>query len=462
MNAMEDGIHKRLSQPSPQVRGLCGLVIGMGESGTAAASLLLREGAAVWVYDADAQKEAALRAKWEPRGVRVTTGDLQPMDGFDFCVVSPGVPPFGSFFTWLRQSDVPLLGEMELACRFLQRPILAVTGTNGKTTVVNMLNHILYETGWQPTLAGNVGHPVAHVAMEEPRESNRPLVLEVSSYQCETFNEFKADIAVITNLAPDHLDRYLNTEQYYQSKFRIAINQTSENILFMGSGVEGDCPGWIQSSKRSFAMNPLESNGIFYANGTVIRRDDSTEESLSWPSWEAQLPQYVMNALAAVGAATSYGLHLADALAALDSFVPLAHRLEYVDEVRGIRCYNDSKATNVHALEAALTSLPAPILLIAGGRSKGDPLDSINPLIREKVKAVYLIGEARDEFRQAWDALSTVYVEETLEEAVRHALAGGEAGDRLLLSPACASWDMFSNYKERGEVFKSAVREMKV
>lgn len=461
MNAMENDVSNWLSGPHPRVSGLCALVIGMGESGSAAVNLLLHEGAAVWAYDADPKKEQSLRDTWEPRGVRVCTGVLEPVKGIDFCVISPGVPPFGPFFDWLKQTDTPVLGEMELACRFLSRPVIAVTGTNGKTTVVNMIAHILRVCGKNPSLAGNVGFPVARVALEDERTSNRPLVLEVSSYQCETFNEFKADVAVITNLAPDHLDRYPSVQEYYTAKFRIAINQTSKDVLWMGSRVEGDCPDWVQSKKKSFSIQTLEPSGIFYLGGTAIVRDDSADERVSWPSFQTKLPQYVLNALVSVGAVHSIGIPVTEALNALESFVPLPHRLEYVDAVNGIECYNDSKATNVHALEAALRSIPAPILLVAGGRAKGDSLAPLDQLIREKVRTIYLIGEAKEEFAAVWKPITEVKLEETLENAVAHALQDGNPGDHLLLSPACASWDMFANYKERGDCFKKAVRECK-
>ena len=461
MNATDNEMTNRLSGSFPRVAGLRALIIGMGESGIAAANLLLHEGAKVLVYDADSKKEKSLRKTWEPRGVTVLSGVIEPMQGFDFCVISPGVPPFGPFFTWLVQAGIPLLGEMELACRFIRRPIIAVTGTNGKTTVVNMIAHILRACGQNPSLAGNVGFPVARIALEEERQSNRPLVLEVSSFQCETFSEFKANITVITNLAPDHLDRYPSAQKYYATKFKIAMNQTSNDVLWMGSRVEGDCPDWVLSTKKSFSIESIEPSGIFYENGTVIVRDDSKDERVLWPSFQTKLPQYIQNALVSTGAVSSMGISVTEALQSLESFIPLPHRLEYVDEVNGIKCYNDSKATNVHALEAALCSIPAPILLVAGGRAKGDSLAPLDPLIREKVRMIYLIGEAKEEFAKTWRPITTVVLEETLEDAVTHALQSGKPGDNLLLSPACASWDMFANYKERGECFRKTVQQCK-
>lgn len=450
-----------LKGPMPRVAGLTALIVGMGDSGVAAANLLLKEGSRVWIYDADSKKEQALREAWEPRGVRVLCGDLQPVLGIDFCVVSPGVPPFGPLFTWLQQTQIPLLGEMELASRFLRRPILAVTGTNGKTTVTHMIDHILHTCGYNSLMAGNVGYPIAQLASEGERVSRDPVTLEVSSFQCETFEEFKADVAVITNLAPDHLERYNSLQHYYETKFLIAINQTADEALWMGPRVEGDCPEWVRSKRRSFDIHVLGPEGIFYVDGTVILRDGSREERRPCPSFDVSPSQHVLNGLAAAGAACSFGVPMPEALHALESFQPLPHRLEFVTEMNGVKCYNDSKATNVHALEAALRSLPGPIRLIAGGRAKGDPLEPMIPLLQEKVRAVYLIGEAAQEFAAAWQKAIEVHLDGHLVAAVEHALRNCQPGEILLLSPACASWDQFTNYKERGNLFKKTVMEFK-
>jgi len=454
-------VRQRLAPPRPQLAGLRVLVAGMGESGQGAADLLFREGAEVTAHDSDAQKAEALRTEWEARGVRMLTGRLEPMERLDFCVVSPGVPPFGPFFTWLRQARIPLLGELELACRFLERPILAVTGTNGKTTVTHMIQHILNRCGIPAEAVGNVGYPVSRVAAEGRRTGEVPLVMEVSSYQCETMEYFHPVVAVVTNLAPDHLDRYNSIREYYEVKFRMCIHQAPGEALWLGPMVEGNCPRWVRSKRMSFAVDSLGSQGLFYRNGTVVYRDGSREESHAWPSFAKYPAQQGINALAAAGASVSYGIPLAEALQAIESFTALPHRLEFVKEVKGIRCYNDSKAINVHAVEAALQSLPGPIRLIAGGQAKGDSLDPLTPLIREKVRAVYLIGEAAETFAEAWQPLTEIHLEATLEAAVDHALREGKAGEVLLLSPACASWDMFKNYAERGDRFKRAVEEWK-
>ncbi len=450
-------IRQHLTSHPPRVQGLCGLVIGMGESGQATARLLLHENANVWAYDSDPKKLEV----WKSQGLRIFTGELTPQAGIDFCVISPGVPPFGAFFDWLHRENIPLLGEMELAYRFLQRPIVAITGTNGKTTVTGMIAHILQQCGYAAQEVGNVGFPVAQAALENTRNSQDPLVMEVSSFQCETFDQFHARVAVITNLAPDHLDRYSSEKEYYETKFKIVKKQAPNEALWLGPRVEDECPAWVPSRKRTFAIGELGSDGLFFIDGTVIHRDGLTEERRSQPSLDKIPSQQVLNALAAVGAAISYGVPLTEALHALESFQPLPHRLEFVAEVNGVRCYNDSKATNVHAVQAALTSLPGPIRLIAGGRPKGDSLQPIESLIREKVCAIYLIGEAAQEFAREWSPITEVHLEKNLEAAVDHGLRDGHPGEILLLSPACSSWDMFPNYKERGNLFKRTVKEWK-
>lgn len=461
MAGIERAIHKRLAGPQPDLRGLRALVVGLGKSGSASVELLLREGASVVAYDADRSKETELTNAWQPRGVKLRFGELRPVEGIDFCVVSPGVPPFGAFFDWLRETDVPLLGELEFGCRFIQRPIIAVTGTNGKTTVVNMIAHILKTGGYNATATGNVGYPVAALAVEEARTGSDPLAMEISSYQCETMETFRPAVAVITNLAPDHLDRYPSIQAYYETKFRIGKNQAPNEALWMGPRVEGHCPAWIPSKRRTFDLGPASGDGLFYHDGMVIERDGSRDERRVWRAFKSYPPQMALNALAAVGATVSFGVRTAEALHALESFQPLPHRLEFAGEAKGLRCYNDSKATNVHALEAALNSLSGPIRLIAGGQAKGDSLEPVEALIREKVTAIYLIGEAAETLARAWRPLTEIHMEASIEDAVTHALRDGNLGEILLLSPACASWDQFADYAERGDRFKRAVKEFR-
>ncbi|MBI1387867.1 MAG: UDP-N-acetylmuramoyl-L-alanine--D-glutamate ligase [bacterium] len=456
---MKNEAKELLSGPLPQATGLCALVAGMGLSGQSASRLILHEGGQVIAYESDAAKAEALRREWTPRGVKVLTGELKCVDGIDYCVLSPGFPPNAPLIEMLRRAGVYITGEVEFGCRFLQRPLIAITGTDGKTTVTHLTAHVLKYCGFDALMGGNVGLPVCDAAVSQPRISRRPMVIEVSSYQCETFEEFHARVGVITNLAPDHLSRYDSVETYYKTKFNIVKNQTPMEALWMGPGVEGYCPEWVSSRKRTFAIDAAGPDGLYFLDGTLRLRDGATEECAPAPELNSWTSVMRLNALASMGAAVSYGAPLRKAVEALASFSPLPHRQQFAGVVKGVRCYNDSKATSVHAVQAALEALPGPIRLIAGGQAKGDDLASLNDLLKTKARCAYLIGRDAALLEDAWSAAVEIKRCQTLEDAVKQALDDAEAGETLLLSPACASWDMFSSYEERGERFMKAVKE---
>lgn len=461
VTVMTESAAKRLAGPNPRLEGLTGLVIGMGVSGAAAAELLFAKGAAVIACERDPKRIADLRGLWGAERARWLTGELdalEPPADADFCVISPGVDPTGPFFGKLRARGVPVTGELELACRFVRRPILAVTGTNGKTTVVNMAAHILKSLGRAAGLVGNVGTAVSQFVLESPCAGDEPVVMEISSYQCETMEEFKPAAGAVTNLAPDHLDRYPSVEAYYKVKFEMARRLASNEALWMGPGVEVFCPDWIEARRRNFALDEPGADGMGFRGENVVLRERGGDKCVPCPALSSALPQHRLNVLAAVGGCVSLGAPPEEALAAAMTFPPLPHRLEWIREFNGVNCYNDSKATNIHAMEAALRSLPAPIRLIAGGRPKGESLGPVRALVRDKVAGAYLIGEAAETFEAAWRDLTWTRVFPSLEEAARHALGDARPGETVLLSPGCASWDMFRNYAERGERFAETVR----
>ncbi len=455
MNAAPQGYHL----PEPQLQDKRVLVIGLGISGQAAVNLLVHKGAYVYAHDQNRAKEQDVASLWDADHVEFYPENHLP-EHTDFCVVSPGVPTIHPLLRACKRQRIPVTGELELAARFIHRPIIAVTGTNGKTTVVHMIHHILTNRGYSSDLVGNVGTAVSDLVLQKNCEGNNPVVMEVSSYQCETLECFHPAVAVITNLAPDHLGRYASEHDYYKTKFELVRNQYADEALWTGPGVEGNIPGWVQSSVRNFALHDRRVEGLYCVEGNFVMRDGE-DELLHPGSLSKALPQKQLNILAAVGACTGIGIPLAEAASAIESFQDLPHRLEFVAEAGGIRCYNDSKATNIHALQAALQSVPAPIRLIAGGRGKGESLQPVRSLIADKVTAAYLIGESADLFEQSWKEITLLHREKTLENAVHHALRDGQPGDSLLLSPACASWDMFQNYAERGERFRQAVKEYK-
>jgi UDP-N-acetylmuramoylalanine--D-glutamate ligase len=444
--------------PQPDLQGKRVLVVGMGISGQAAVNLLLRKGAVVYAYDQNPQKKEEVEKLWIGQSVEFCCGTSN-METIDLCVISPGVPPNVFVVETCRANGVPITGELELATRFISRPVIAVTGTNGKTTVVNMIHHILTRCGYASDLVGNVGTAVSDLILQNKCDGDDPVVMEVSSFQCETIEQFHPVITVITNLAPDHLDRYNTVDEYYAAKFLLTKNQNANEALWISSGVEGNIPGWKKSCVKRFALSEHTVEGLYCVEGSYVMWDGDKCIRHPGSSLSDDLPQKQLNSLAAVGACMSFGVPLDSAVNALHSFNDLPHRLEFVKEVKGIRCYNDSKATNIHAMHAALNSVPSPIRLIAGGRGKGEPLDPVKELIAEKVVAAYLIGEYADLFANAWKDITEIHRESSIEDCVNHALNDGQAGDTLLLSPACASWDMFKNYADRGDRFRQAVKE---
>jgi UDP-N-acetylmuramoylalanine--D-glutamate ligase len=456
-----DGVRLRLehSFDHHELRGSTVEVIGMARSGEAAVDLLLQQGANVIAAEQDETKRLALETRFTGKPVRFVFGPHEPMEGIDLIVVSPGVPCTGPFFEWVEAAEIPVLGELELAGRFCERPLVAVTGTNGKTTVTGMIGHILARCGLSGDTVGNIGFPLARLVVEGRARGNDPLAVEVSSFQLETIVHFRPHVSIITNLAPDHLDRYQSVGDYYEAKTRICMNQTPEDYVWIGPGVAEERHPVSRAMIRAFDVQECDIDGLCELSGTLFYRTGGVKEPVHIPGWENQLVQARLNAMAAAGAASSVGVPIRTALQALSDYKPPRHRLEFVGRVADIDCYNDSKATNVHATLAALRSVPAPIILIAGGRHKGDALGPLIPLIREKVRHIYLLGEAAERFAEAWQPHVGVSLVRDVREAVRRALKEQKGPATLLLSPACASWDMYKNYEERGDEFAQAVKE---
>ncbi|MFH1738419.1 MAG: UDP-N-acetylmuramoyl-L-alanine--D-glutamate ligase [bacterium] len=442
------------------LRGATVEVIGMARTGQAAVGLLLQQGAKVIAAEQDESKKSDLESQFAGQPVKFLFGPHEPVADLDLVVVSPGVPCTGPFFEWIQRNSIPVLGELELASRFCSRPIVAVTGTNGKTTITSMIGHILKRCGFGGDVAGNIGTPLARLVVEGRATGTEPIVVEVSSFQLETVDLFRPRVAVISNLAPDHLDRHASVQEYYEAKARISINQTMEDDLWIGPGVAEQCYPMTEAAVRRFDIREHDLDGLYDIGGKILYRWGESIELTSPAGWGDRLVHERLNAMAAAGAACSLGAPIPAAFEALQDYVPPRHRLEFIARVKDIQCYNDSKATNVHATQAALRSVPAPIILIAGGRYKGDPLDPLLPLIREKVRHVYLVGEAAQRFADTWRPFAKVSLVRDVREAVQVALAEQEGPATLLLSPACASWDMYKNYEERGDEFAQAVREV--
>ncbi|HRZ87195.1 MAG TPA: UDP-N-acetylmuramoyl-L-alanine--D-glutamate ligase, partial [bacterium] len=384
-------------------------------------------------------------------------------EGVDFMVVSPGVPDSCPVLGWARESLTPVISEIELASRFMDVPVIAVTGTNGKTTTTSLIAHILNENGIKAAACGNIGTPLSAIVVE-----NRDIayaVCEVSSFQLERIVAFKPFISVFLNLTPDHLDRYPSMKEYLDAKLCIFDNQGPREWAVVNYQYRELVSGIVERKKISGIyfntvseplVNLFARDGVLYLNlhnreEAVCRRDEVRlfgEHNLE-------------NIFSGIAAGVICGVPLPGIASALRSFQAVPHRLEYVDAVAGVAFVNDSKGTNVDSVTVALKSFAGGIILIAGGRDKGGDFRPLRDLVAARVKAVIVIGEAADKIAEHLAGAAPVARAATLDEAVACGLRDGAAGDTVLLSPGCASFDMFRNYEHRGDEFRRIVRELK-
>jgi UDP-N-acetylmuramoylalanine--D-glutamate ligase len=441
------------------------LVVGLGKSGLAAALFLRHHGALVTVSDT---RSAEALAKDIPalldEGIMVETGGhgLLTFRRQDLIVVSPGVPLDTPELVQAKSFGLPVIGELELAARFLLGRSIAITGSNGKTTTTALLGEILTASG-QPTLVGgNIGIPVVGLIDKSTEESWS--VLEVSSFQLESTVEFRPAIAVILNITPDHLDRHGSFENYARAKERIFAAQTSADNLVLNA----DNARAAESAERSagnvywFSMEHPVTQGAWLEQGYVVYRsapDAAIEKVVPLSGIPLKGAHNVENVLAAVCAARLAGVSNEVICQTVQKFHAVEHRLEYVATRNGVEFYNDSKATNVDATAKALAAFPSGIHLILGGKDKGSDYTLLSPLLRERVKAVYTIGSAAKKIETQLRGVVSLLSCVTLDKAVRAASAAARSGDVVLLAPACSSFDQFESYEHRGRVFKELVSE---
>jgi UDP-N-acetylmuramoylalanine--D-glutamate ligase len=446
-----------------ELKGKKVLVVGLGKSGFAAALFLRRRGAQVTV--SDQRSEQALSEQIPSlleAGIAVETGGhgLLTFRRQDLIVVSPGVPLSTPELVQVRALGLPVIGELELAAGFLEGDVLAITGSNGKTTTTTLCGEIFKASGLKTVVAGNIGLPVIEVV--DQSTAGTWSVLEVSSFQLETTESFHPRVAVILNITPDHLDRHGTFENYVAMKERIFANQTGEDSLI----VNADDPAALQAAGRArsqvlwFSRSRIVRRGAFVLDGIVMFR--ASEEGSSIPVLPlAEIPlkgaHNVENVLAAVCAACVANIPAAVIARTVASFQAVEHRLEFVTNIQGVEYYNDSKATNVDATAKAIASFPGNIHLILGGKDKNSDYTQLNALLEARVKTVYTIGSAAEKIEGQIAGVARVVRAGTLEAAVDQAAAQAVAGDVVLLAPACSSYDQFENYEQRGRVFKQAV-----
>lgn len=440
-------------------------VVGLARSGFAAAKLLVRLGAKVTASDMNPAEMIKVDLdSLQDLGVGLELGGhkADTFLGAELIILSPGVDPRLSIITKARSIEIPIWSEVELAFRASSARIIAITGTNGKSTTVTLLGEMFKEAGVPVVVAGNVGTALSEVAPGLDPDST--VVAELSSFQLEGIKAFRPFISLLLNLAPDHLNRYSSLEDYYKAKLRIFENQVPADYAILNA----DDPE-IMKRVRGLKAKPFYfsrlrevSNGGFLLGDRILfSRNGKRGEVASQCDVGIKGVHNLENALAAITAACLAGIKTDSIQRGLRSFPGLEHRLEMVEEVKGVSYINDSKATNIGAVIRSLESFSQPIVLIAGGRDKGEDFASLVPLVKEKVKAAILIGEAREKLSRALEGTCPIFRAETMGEAVELSSKLAGKGEVVLLSPACASFDMFSDFEERGMAFKSAVHAVK-
>ena len=448
-------------------------VIGGARSGRAAARLLVRRGARVFLSDAK-PLQAAIRNELNALGVAIEDhGHTDRALEADLIVTSPGVPDTASPLKNGAAKGIPIVSEMELASWFCKGRIIAITGSNGKTTTTELVGHILRNAGVPTLVCGNVGTPFSTCIDEA--STDHIVVLEVSSFQLDHVHTFRPDVSVVLNITPDHLDRYdHNMDRYAASKLRICARQSGEDAFiytidderlaaFVRSRRSSDGPRFLGVTLSDDPDQLIQSDAAGYLkDGYLTLRLDNMEETLMQPNDLALRGRHnVYNSLAAAVAARVVEVRSDVMRESLRTFEGVPHRLEHVREVDGVRYVNDSKATNVNAVWYALESYSEPVVLIAGGRDKGNDYEKLIPLVQKRVRALITIGEAAETIHQQLGPhVQDAVVADTLADAVHlgHLLA--QSGDVVLLSPACSSFDMFDSYEDRGERFKQLVSNL--
>jgi UDP-N-acetylmuramoylalanine--D-glutamate ligase len=439
------------------------LVVGLARTGIATAKFLKAKGSLVTTTEVkpkEEMKEALqelegmdISAEWG--GHRTETFLKQ-----DMIVVSPGVDLSIDPIQRAIQHGVRVISEIELAYHFIHVPIIAVTGTNGKTTTTLLIGEMLKEDGRKVGVGGNVGEPM--VLFADGKDRWEVLVVEISSFQLEAIEDFRPRISVLLNITEDHLDRYPSYPEYIGAKLRIFANQNSGDVAVLN----GDDPivmGFrekVKAKKVLFSLKGKPDEGAFSNDQRISLRLGEKREEYSLVKAPLKGVHNVENMMAALTAARLFGCSKKAIQTVLNRFKGLEHRLEFVREMGGVRFYNDSKGTNVGSVVKSLQSFLEPVILIAGGKDKNGDLTPLQELIRKRVKYLILIGEAKERMNRELGGLTDTVVAKTLEEAVILARQKGKPGEVVLLSPACSSFDMFKDYKERGKVFKEAVRRL--
>ncbi|MEW5978055.1 MAG: UDP-N-acetylmuramoyl-L-alanine--D-glutamate ligase [Acidobacteriota bacterium] len=447
------------------LQGKSVLVVGLARSGLACAQFLVRKGARVTVTDQRLREELSAEiAVLEPQGVRVETGGHSPapFDDADLIVVSPGVSLRIAPLQRVMDQGKTVISEIELAGRFLTGRTVGITGTNGKTTTTTLVGEILRTAGFVVQVGGNIGVPlISLVDTSTPETVN---VVELSSFQLEAVPSFRPAVAVFLNLTPDHLDRYASVEDYYRAKFNLFANQTIDDFAVLNFDeprLHADHVS-LRSQKYWFSSGQHQERGTFFDGRWFIFQGETGPAEFVVAAERIQLlgRHNLENISAAITACRLLKADSDRVAEGIAEFKGVEHRLEWVAEIRGIRFYNDSKATNVDATQRALEAFSGNLIVILGGRDKGADFSVLAPLLKQRVREVILLGEASAKIRTQLGNVLPLSQACDMADAVRLGFEHGRSGDTVLLAPACASFDMFRNYEHRGRVFKESVQEL--
>ncbi len=426
-------------------------VLGAGRSGKAAALLLAEEGAKVTMLDSAPEEELAGLDPLRAKGVYMLCGPAAEEDPavYDLGVLSPGIDPELPLGRNFSRKNIPTIGELELGWQFCEVPVIGITGTNGKTTTTELISQMLNACGQRTVACGNIGKPLVEAARE--KEDYVVLTVEVSSFQLETIREFHPEITVWLNFAPDHLDRYPSIREYRAAKLRIFENQTADDTAVIN--VAEDLPGL---KARVTTFSAWTNDGDFsLGEGWIVFRQQPV---LNLAQAQLRGPHNAENMMAALAVGRARGLSFEEMVPPLCAYRAQLHRLEFIRAIAGVDYINDSKATNLDALEKALLSATKPIVLIAGGKDKGFAFDSIAPLVARKVRHAALIGEIGARIAHDWREATECEVVSSLSAAVERAQAAARDGEVVLFSPGTSSFDMFKSYADRGDQFRALVR----
>jgi len=439
------------------------VILGGGESGVGTALLGKAKGYDVFVSDKgkikEKYKDVLLNNEIEFEDEQHTESKIL---NADIIMKSPGIPDHVDMVKQIRDAGIKVVSEIEFASHFTDATLVAITGSNGKTTTATLTHHLLKQD-LDVGLAGNIGDSFAKQILEKNHDN---YVLEVSSFQLDDIHAFKPKIAVLTNITPDHLDRYdYKFENYIASKFRIVKNQTDEDY-FIYDGDDEVIEAWlenntIQSKKLPFSLTKVVEEGAYYKDNKIIITIDNNQIIMPTENITLEGKHNVKNAMAASTVAHLLKIRKQTIRESLENFQGVEHRLEHVLKINKVQYINDSKATNVNATYFALESMDAPTVWIVGGVDKGNDYKELFPFINEKVKAIICLGVDNTKLFEAFGNMVDVIIEtEYMSEAVKIAYKVADAGENVLLSPACASFDLFENYEDRGRQFKNAVRNL--